>query len=126
MLEIQEKHGTEGYEQLIAAHSDVVMLHITEAIESGKVTGFIAYSYEGDKTVVYDYDDRGDIVLCDALVRSVLFKSCLKAIGKCEFDLPDEGRYAALRKLRFLEEGSCTAENIDRFMNGCENCKHNK
>ena len=126
MLEIQEKHGTEGYEQLIAAHSDVVMLHITEAIESGEVTGFIAYSYEGDKTVVYDYDDRGDIVLCDALVRSVLFKGCLKAIGKCEFDLPDEGRYAALRKLRFLEEGSRTAENIDRFMNGCENCKHNK
>jgi len=126
MLEIQEKHGTEGYEQLIAAHSDVVMLHITEALESGEVTGFIAYSYEGEKTVVYDYDDRGDIVLCDALVRSVLFKSCLKAIGKCEFSLPDEKKYEALKKLRFLEGSSHTAENIDRFMNGCENCKHNK
>ena len=126
MLEIQEKHGTEGYEQLIAAHSDVVMLHITEALEKGEVTGFIAYSYEGDKTVVYDYDDRGDTVLCDALVRSVLFKSCLKAIGKCEFMLNDEKKYDLLRKLGFLEKGSHTAENIDRFMNGCENCKHNK
>ena len=126
MLEIQEKHSTDGYEQLVAAHSDVVMLHITEALEKGEVSGFIAYSYEGDKTVIYDYDDRGDIVLCDALVRSVLFKSCLKAIGKCEFMLDDEKKYDPLRKLRFLEGDSHTAENIDRFMNGCENCKHNK
>ncbi|MBR4626693.1 MAG: hypothetical protein IKO47_03150 [Ruminococcus sp.] len=125
MLEIQEKHGTEGYEELISAHPDVVMLHITEALEKGSVTGFIAYSYEGDRTVVYDYA-AGDLMLCDGLVRSVLFKSCLKAIGKCEFMLPDEEKYGDLRKLGFLTADSRIADNIDRFMNGCENCKHNK
>ena len=126
MLEIQEKLDTKGYEELIEAHRDVVMLHITEALDRGAAIGFIAYSYEGDRTVVYDYDDGGDLMLCDGLVRSVLFKSCLKAIDKCEFKLPDDRKYEHLIKLRFLSGDSRIAENIDSFMNGCENCKHNK
>ena len=126
MLEIQEKLDTKGYEALVNAHPDVVMLHITEALDRGEPIGFIAYSYEGDRTVVYDYDHRGDLMLCDGLVRSVLFKSCLKAIDKCEFDLPDEDKYEPLRKLRFISGDSRTAGNIDSFMNGCENCKNNK
>ena len=126
MLEIQERHDTNGYEELVKDHPDVVMLHITEALDKGNAVGFIAYSYEGDKTVVYDFDDGGDLMLCDAMVRSVLFKSCLKAVSKCEFDLSDESSYDKLRKLRFISGDSHTAENIDSFMNGCENCKHNK
>ena len=125
MLEIQEKHSTEGYEKLVEAHSDVVMLHITEALDRGEVIGFIAYSYEGEITVVYDLDSHGDLMLCDGLVRSVLFKSCLKGISKCEFRLDDENKLGQLVKLRFLTENSRIAENIDSFMNGCENCKHN-
>ena len=81
MLEIQERFDTAGYEELLAANPGVVKLHITEALDGGNVLGFIAYSYEGDKTVVYDYDDGGDLMLCDGLVRSVMFKSCLKAIA---------------------------------------------
>ena len=126
MLEIQERHDTVGYEELIKAHPEVVMLHITEALDRGEAVGFIAYSYEGDRTVVYDYDDGGDLMMFDGLVRSVLFKSCLKAIEKCEFSLPEESKYENLRKLRFLTGDSRIAENIDSFMNGCENCKHNK
>lgn len=124
MLEIQEKHSTEGYEKLVEAHSDVVMLHITEALDKGEAIGFIAYSYEGEKTVVYDLDPHGDLMLCDGLVRSVLFKSCLKGISKCEFLLDDESRYEQLRKLGFLKGDSIIAEDIDSFMNGCESCKH--
>ena len=71
-------------------------------------------------------DDGGDLMLCDGLVRSVLFKSCLKAIDKAVFELPDEHKYEPLRKLRFISGESRTAENIDSFLNGCENCKHNK
>ncbi|HRR76525.1 MAG: hypothetical protein IJK31_09710 [Ruminococcus sp.] len=125
MLEIQEKFGTEGYEGLLAKHSNVVKLHITEAMDRGEAIGFIAYSYEGDHTVVYDMDDGGDLMLCDGLVRSVLFKSCLKGIGKAVFDM-DESRLEKLRKLHFLLPGSNTAENIDSFMNGCEHCKSQK
>ena len=125
MLEIQERFDTAGYEELLAANPGVVKLHITEALDGGNVLGFIAYSYEGDKTVVYDYDDGGDLMLCDGLVRSVMFKSCLKGISKCEFLFDDENKLGQLIKLRFITENSRVAENIDSFMNGCENCKHN-
>lgn len=124
MLEIQEKFSSEGYEALIS-FAEGVELHITEALEKGEVTGFIAYAYENDRTVVYDYDDGGDLMLCDGLVRSVIFKSCLKGIETAEFRLMDKERYDNLRKLRFIPENSNIAENIDSFMNGCQNCKNN-
>lgn len=124
MLEIQEKFDTEGYEDIVR-RSAGCDLHITEAIEAGRAVGFIAYAYKSDATVIFDYDDGGELMLCDGLVRSVLFKSCLKGIEKAVFDLPDEKKYANIRRLRFLEEGGRTAENIDSFMNGCQNCKNN-
>lgn len=125
MLEIREKFIADGYEELFgSAVSD--SFHITEAVDKDKVIGFIAYSYETDKTIVYDYDDGGDLMLCDGLVRSVIFKSCLKAVEVVEFQLSDEKKYADLRKLKFLAENSKTAENIDSFMNGCQDCRHNK
>lgn len=124
MLEIQEKFGTDGYEELVR-RSAGYDLHITEAIDGGQAVGFIAYAYKLDKTVIFDYDDGGELMLCDGLVRSVIFKSCLKGIETAVFDLPEEKKYDNLHKLRFLEQESRTAENIDRFMNGCKNCKHN-
>lgn len=124
MLEIQEKFDTDGYEDLVR-RSVGYDLHITEAIDSGQAVGFIAYAYKPEKIVIFDYDDGGELMLCDGLVRSVLFKSCLKGIETAVFDLPDDNKYDSLRKLRFLEQGSRTAENINRFMNGCKNCKHN-
>lgn len=124
MLEIQERFDTAGYEELLAANPGVVKLHITEALDGGNVLGFIAYSYEGDKTVVYDYDDGGDLLLCDGLVRSVMFKSVLKGIETMVFQLPDKTKYESLVKLRFLESGSDTCENLDGFMNACEHCNN--
>lgn len=125
MLEIQEKFGTEGYEELVC-RSAGYELHITEALEGGQAVGFIAYAYKPDKTVIFDYDDGGELMLCDGLVRSVLFKSCLKGISTVVFELPDDKKYESLHRLRFLEQDSRTAENIDSFMNGCQNCRHNK
>lgn len=124
MLEIQEKFSTEGYES-VADASKGSMLHITEAFDKGNVIGFIAYSYEGARTIVYDYSDGGDLFLCDGLVRSVMFKSCLKGINTVTFTLSDTSKYKNLRKLRFISADSDTAENIDNFMNGCKNCKKN-
>lgn len=125
MLEIEEKKDTSGYEELVKrASSD--QLHITEAIDKGQAVGFIAYAYETERTVIYDYNDGGDLMLCDGLVRSVIFKSCLKGIATAEFSLPDKKKYESLRKLRFISDNSTTAENIDSFMNGCADCKNNK
>lgn len=122
MLEIQEKFSTEGYEA-VAEAAKGAMLHITEALDRGEVIGYIAYSYEGDRTVVYDYDDGGELILCDGLVRSVMFKSCLKGIETLTFILPGADKYKNLRRMKFIPPDGDTAENIDSFMNGCENCK---
>lgn len=123
MLEIQEKFDTAGYEKLTERADNI---HITEAIEYGRATGYIAYSYKNDITVVYDYDDNGDLMLCDGLVRSVMFKSVLKGIEKMIFDIPDGNKFSNLKKLRFLKDNSNICENLDSFMNACESCKNTK
>ncbi|MDE6670572.1 MAG: hypothetical protein K2K16_00090 [Ruminococcus sp.] len=116
MLEIRENLSRENYDFT----GDNV--HITEAFENNKVTGYIAYSYENDRTVIHGLDDGGDLLLCDGLVRSVIFKSTLKSIGTLVFDTSD--CLDNLRKLKFITGENMTVENIDRFMNGCSDCNH--
>lgn len=123
MLEIQEKFDKAGYEELT---EKVDNLHITEAMEQGRATGYIAYAYEADRTIVYDYDDNGDIMLCDGLVRSVMFKSVLKGIETMIFDIPDRKKFDNLKKLRFLSGDSNVCENLNGFMNACSSCKNKK
>lgn len=124
MLEILERFDNEGYEHITEAAGNSIA-HITEAMDGGKAIGFIAYSYEADRTIVYDYDDGGDLMLCDGLVRSVMFKSVLKAIEVMEFRLPEKEKFTNLVRLKFLAEGENICENLDSFMNGCQNCKKN-
>ncbi|MBR1822702.1 MAG: hypothetical protein IJ779_00565 [Ruminococcus sp.] len=123
MLEIQEKFSTEGYEALAERAGDV-QLHITEALDGGRVTGYIAYAYGNDKTTVYGFDDGGDLLLCDGLVRSVMFKSVLKGIEHMLFET-DKG-FENLVKLRFLKEGSKMCSDLSGFMDSCKSCKNNK
>ena len=123
MLEIQEKFDSAGYESVVAA-AGVNNVHITEALDADSPIGFIAYAYEAERTIVYDYDDGGDLLLCDGLVRSVMFKSVLKGIETMVFQLPDKTKYESLVKLRFLESGSDTCKNLDGFMNACEHCNN--
>ena len=125
MLEIQEKFDTVGYEEL-ANKAGSAELHITEALDRGEVIGFIAYSYGTDRTVVYDYDDCGDMMLCDGLVRSVMLKSVLKGINHMLFELPDKSKFETLKKLRFVVGDSRQCADLDSFMNGCEHCKNKK
>ncbi len=123
MLEIQEKFDVSGYENLVA-RAGIKNLHITEALDRGNVSGFIAYAYDAEKTIVYDYSDSGDIMLCDGLVRSVMFKSVLKGIETMEFMLDDEKKYENLIKLKFLSPQENICENLSSFMNSCESCKN--
>lgn len=122
MLEIQERFDSAGYEHIVAA-AGINNVHITEALDGDKAIGFIAYAYEAERTVVYDCDDGGDLMLCDGLVRSVMLKSAMKGIETMVFELPDAAKLAPLVKLRFLAEGSRVCENIDGFLNACEHCK---
>lgn len=125
MLEIQEKFDTTGYENIIAVAGDNIP-HITEALDGNKVIGFIAYAYETEKTIVYDYDDGNDLMLCDGLVRSVMFKSVLKGIDKMEFRLPHNDKKINLKRLKFLADDADICENLNGFMNSCESCKNKK
>ncbi|MBO4523150.1 MAG: hypothetical protein J5723_00530 [Ruminococcus sp.] len=125
MLEIQERFDTVGYEKLKEVAGSAV-LHITEAIDRESVIGFIAYSYGAEKTVVYDYDDGGDLMLCDGLVRSVMLKSVLKGIKHMLFELDDSAKFDDLKKLRFVNGDSRQCSDLDSFMNGCQSCKKTK
>lgn len=123
MLEIQEKFDTSGYESVIAL-AGINNLHITEAIEKNQAVGFIAYAYESERTIVYDYDDNNDLMLCDGLVRSVMFKSVLKGIETMVFEIPDRDKFKNLKKLHFLSDDSNICEDLNSFMNTCESCKN--
>lgn len=122
MLEIREKLSYEGYEEL-AEKAKPAELHITEAFDKETVIGFVAYSYEADKTVIYDYNDGEELMLCDGLIRSVLFKSCLKGIGTVELACGAE-KLESLERLRFIGKGCRIIDDPDSFMNGCEHCKN--
>ena len=125
MLEIKETENTEKYPE-IAERAEKDVLHITEALDRGNVIGFIAYSYDymHERTVVYDYDDSGDIMLCDGLVRSVMLKSVMKNIDSIIFDIPDTEKYDSLRKLKFLSGQDRQCNDLNSFMNACEHCKN--
>lgn len=122
MLEIQEKFDTAGYEEIIE-RAGVNNIHITEALDCGKTVGFIAYAYEAERTIVYDYDDGGDLMMCDGLVRSVMLKSVLKGIETMVFEMMEKDKFTNLVKLNFLTDGSNICKELDRFMNACEKCK---
>lgn len=125
MLEIRECFDTSGYES-VTAGAGANNVHITEAVNGDEKLGYIAYAYEADRTVVYGYDDGGDLMLCDGLVRSVMFKSVLKGIETMVFDMPDENGYENLRKLRFLGQNTNICGDLNSFMNGCGNCRNKK
>lgn len=125
MLEIQENLSAEGYEELRSAVKGAE-LHITEALSGGSVAGFIAYSYGSECTTVYDFDDGGDLMLCDGLVRSVMYKSVLKGINRMLFEPMNDDKFLNLKKLRFLSGDSRLCSDLDRFMNACEHCRSGK
>ena len=125
MLEIQERFGSEGYEELRKAAGSVE-LHITEAFDKESVIGYIAYSYGTERTVVYGLDDGGDIMLCDGLVRSVMLKSVMKGIKRMLFELDDDSCFERLRSLRFVSADSRQCSDLDSFMNGCQSCKNKR
>ena len=123
MLEIKENPDKSGYSGIKGKNGD---FHVTEALENGKVTGFIAYAYENDRTVIYDYDDGKDLMLCDGLVRFVMLKSLMKNIETVFFDIPESSKYDNLKKLGFISGESKICGDIDSFMDSCGSCRHGK
>ena len=122
MLEIQETFELDKYKEVVAA-ANGKKLHITEALDKGNVIGYIAYAYEADRVVVCDFEDNGDLYLCDGMVRSVLFKGCLKGLDEAFFDINNEEKLKRLKSLLFVKSDSKTLENMNEFMDKCKKCK---
>lgn len=123
MLKILEQQNTAPYQEILDGINTPYKLYLTEAMDGEQVTGYILYAYEPDAVAVHVVDDGGDLMLCDGLVRSVLFKGLLRGLNKGVFRLTDEAMMAKMHTLRFVKSDENTLENIAEIMDNCKSCR---
>lgn len=123
MLKILEQTNLEPYRDILEGIRTEQKLYLTEAMEGERVTGYIVYAYEPDAVAVYAVDDGGDLMLCDGLVRSVLFKGLLRGLDRAVFRLTEAGMMEKMEKLRFVKNNQNFLESIAEIMDNCKSCK---
>ncbi len=123
MLKILEQQDTAPYRQILDGIGTPYRLYLTEAMDGDQVTGYIIYAYEPDAVVVHVVDDGGDLMLCDGLVRSVLFKGMLRGLNRGVFRLTDGAMMAKMQTLRFVKNDGNALENIAEIMDNCKSCR---
>ena len=126
MLKILEQTNHEPYRAVLDTIRSQYPLYLTEAMDGEQVTGYIVYAYEPDAVAVHAVDDGGDLMLCDGLVRSVLFKGLLRGLNKGVFRLQDTAMLDKMRTLRFVNNGQNTLENIAEIMDNCKSCRESR
>ncbi len=123
MLKILEQQNTAPYQQIFDEIKTPYKLYLTEAMDGEQVMGYILYAYEPDAVAVHVVDDGGDLMLCDGLVRSVLFKGMLRGLNRGVFRLTDEAMLAKMRTLQFVKNDENALENIAEIMDNCKSCR---
>lgn len=123
MLEIIECKSLDKYKTIIENISSDLQIYVTEADDKGTLIGYVAYAYGKECVYIYDFDDGGDIMLCDGLIRSVLLKASLKSIEEAVFEINDEEKLKSLRVLKFIPTDGIKLNYISDFMNNCKKCK---
>ncbi len=123
MLKILEQTNHEPYRAVLDAIRSEYPLYLTEAMEGEQVTGYIVYAYESDAVAVHAIQDGGDLMLCDGLVRSVLFKGLLRGLNRGVFRLQDTAMMERMEKLRFVKNNQNTLDDIAEIMDNCKSCK---
>ncbi len=126
MLKILEQTNHEPYRALLDTIRSEYPLYLTEAMDGEQVTGYIVYAYEPDAVAVHAVDDGGDLMLCDGLVRSVLFKGLLRGLNRGVFRLQDTAMLDKMRTLRFVNNEQNTLENIAEIMDNCKSCRESR
>lgn len=123
MLEILECKDTERYSHILDAIETSGITHVVEAFDRGKVIGHGIYAYNPDSVEIFDFSDGGDLNVCDGIIRSILFKACLKGIDDAMFKIDDINKINKLKKLNFVKNDNKMLNSINDFMNSCKNCK---
>ncbi len=126
MLKILEQPNTAPYQEIFDGIRTDYPLYLTEAMDGDKVTGYIVYAYEPEQVAVHALDDGGDLMLCDGLVRSVLFKGLLRGLNKGVFRVTDASMMEKIRTLRFVKSDKIVLENIAEIMDNCKSCKESQ
>ncbi len=126
MLKILEQTNHEPYRALLDTICSKYPLYLTEAMDGEQVTGYIVYAYEPDAVAVHAVDDGGDLMLCDGLVRSVLFKGLLRGLNKGVFRLQNTAMLDKMRTLRFVNNEQNVLENIAEIMDNCKSCRESR
>lgn len=126
MLKILEQTNHEPYRALLDTIRSEYPLYLTEAMDGEQVTGYIVYAYEPDAVAVHAVDDGGDLMLCDGLVRSVLFKGLLRGLNRGVFRLQDTAMLDKMRTLRFVNNEQNALENIAEIMDNCKSCRESR
>ncbi len=126
MLKILEQQNTAPYQHILDGINTPYKLYLTEAMEGETVTGYIVYAYEPDAVAVHVVDDGGDLMLCDGLVRSVLFKGLLRGLNRGVFRLTNDAMMEKMRMLRFVKNDQNSLDNIAEIMDNCKSCKESR
>lgn len=94
-----------------------------EAKNSGRLCGYILYSYIKGKCRISAVECFDDEPLFDGLIRSVFFAST-----ECGADLPAEFSQAVDKKLLykygFINDDTYSVKSMSDFLNNCKNCEN--
>ncbi len=123
MLEILECKDTGKYSHILNRIETNGEVHVVEAFNKNEVIGYGIYAYNRKCVEIFDFDDGGDLDLCDGIIRSILFKACLRGVNDAVFKIDNIDKISELKKLNFVENDNKTLSFIDDFMNSCKNCK---
>ncbi len=123
MLQILQTRHIENYAELLCRlglegkHANVV-----EATENDTITGIGVYRMTEDGVAI-DYAEYNDLLLCDGIVRSILFLAYMRGAVSAYVNQEDKRLLSDCVKLRLCDE-SGRLEKISSVLDGCENCKH--
>lgn len=126
MLEIHQTNDISKYDHILENLSTDKQYEAVESYgKDGEVTGFAVYAYENDSVCIYHCEYGEDTALCDGILRTVLFKACLKGIDKgiCRATINGTNLF---EKFRYgTSEAPYEVKSISDFLDGCKKCKEN-
>ncbi len=124
MFQILRQEEKDNYIDLIRSLGiDPDTALISEAVDSGKVTGYAVYTLTPEEISVYCVEPEADLVLWDGIARSILFSAVLKGVETARFFGSANNN---AKMLRFTEPGSDELRPISKIFEGCKDCKHAK